>query len=130
MKKKHALSIVIIILLAVHAFAVDYPEPTSWVNDYAGILTAEQKQEFDTILQDFENKTTHQIFISIMNSLPADMSLEAYVNELFARWKPGQEGKDNGVLLAIFIKDRKLRIEVGYGLEAQLSEGYMYGDFS
>ena len=74
MKKKHAILIVIIVLVTVHAFAVDYPEPTSWVNDYVGVLTAEQKQELDAILQDFERKTTHQIFVSIMNSLPPDIA--------------------------------------------------------
>lgn len=120
MKKTTCIIILCIALVTLHAFAFDYPELTSWVNDYAGVLNSDQKQDLDSILKDFESATTNQIFICIMESLPAETSLEEYVNKLFERWQPGQTDKDNGVLLAIFIHDRKLRIEVGYGLEETL----------
>lgn len=122
MKKKIYILILGIVLVTLNAFAIDYPEPTSWVNDYAGILSSDQKQELDGILKDFETATTNQIFVCIMQNLPADTSLGEYVNELFERWQPGQKDKDNGVLLAIFIDDRVLRIEVGYGLEEALTD--------
>lgn len=122
MKKKIYILILWIVLVALNAFAIDYPKPTSWVNDYAGVLSSEQKQELDNILKDFETATTNQIFVCIMQNLPADTSLEEYVNELFERWQPGQKDRDNGALLAIFINDRKLRIEVGYGLEDKLTD--------
>lgn len=122
MNKKGWGLILLVTLIAVNVFAVDYPEPTSWVNDYAGVLGSGQKQELDSLLKDFETATTNQIFVCIMETLPADTSLEEYVNELFERWQPGQKDKDNGVLLAIFINDRKLRIEVGYGLEEKLTD--------
>lgn len=122
MNKKGWVLILLIILVAVNVLAVDYPKPTSWVNDYADVLNSDQQQELDSMLKDFETATTNQIFVCIMETLPADTSLEEYVNELFERWQPGQKDKDNGVLLAIFIKDRKLRIEVGYGLEDKLTD--------
>jgi uncharacterized protein len=122
MNKKSGVLILLIMSVAVNALAVDYPKPTSWVNDYAGVLSSDQQQELDSMLKDFETATTNQIFICIMETLPADISLEEYVNELFERWQPGQKDKDNGVLLAIFINDRKLRIEVGYGLEDKLTD--------
>lgn len=99
-----------------------FPKASSWVNDYAGVLTSEEKQELDNLLADFETATSHQVFVAIMPNLPVDFTLEEYVNELFARWQPGQQGVDNGVLLAVFLNDRKLRIEVGYGLEAVLTD--------
>jgi len=122
MKKTTCILILCIVLVTVNAFAIDYPQLTSWVNDYAGVLSSEQKQELDGTLKDFETTTTNQIFVCVMESLPADTSLVEYVNELFERWQPGQKEKDNGVLLAIFINDRKLRIEVGYGLEENLTD--------
>ena len=120
--KKQMSILVLIMLMAATAFAIEYPKPTSWVNDYARVLTNNQKQELDVLLKDFETATTNQIFVCIMSNLPAGTTLEEYVNELFARWKPGTKGKDNGVVLAIFINDRKLRIETGYELEANLTD--------
>lgn len=122
MIKKDYVLVAVLLLIAPHVFAIDYPEPTSWVNDYAGVLSSDQQQELDGILKDFETTTTNQIFVCVMESLPADTSLGEYVNELFERWQPGQKDKDNGVLLAIFIDDRVLRIEVGYGLEETLTD--------
>ncbi len=99
-----------------------FPKATSWINDYAGVLTSAEKQELDNLLADFETSTSHQVFAAIMSNLPSDFTLEEYVNELFERWQPGQKGVDNGVLLAVLLNDRKLRIEVGYGLEASLTD--------
>jgi len=103
-------------------FATDYPTPQAWVNDYAGVLSPVEAQEINAMLRDFEATDSTQIFVAIMDRVPGGLSLEEYVNELFARWKIGQQNKDNGVLLAIFIGDRKMRIEVGYGLEDRLTD--------
>jgi uncharacterized protein len=122
MRKKVCVLIMLMVLVATNALAIDYPKPTSWVNDYAKVLSDGEKQALDVILKDFETKTSTQIFVAIMDRIPSNTSLEEYVNELFSRWNPGQKGQDNGVLLAIFIKDRQLRIEVGYGLEEKLTD--------
>ena len=121
--KKHISIITCFILLSVgNAFAVEYPKATAWVNDYAGVLSSSQEQELNSILADFEKKSSGQIFVAILSQLPPDSYLEDYVNELFTRWNPGEKGQDNGALLAVFVKDRQLRIEVGYGLEGILTD--------
>ncbi|MDY0095579.1 MAG: TPM domain-containing protein [Candidatus Vecturithrix sp.] len=122
MHKKILLTVIGIIVLASGAQAIDYPKATNWVNDYANVLRSEEEQVLNELLRDFETKTTNQIFVSIQDRIPSGISLEEYVNELFERWQPGQKGQDDGALLAIFIQDRKLRIESGYGLEGDLTD--------
>lgn len=122
MRKFVWMGIVLILLCVFPAAAVNYPKPTGWVSDYAGVLTKAQVDELGWLLKDFETATTHQIFVGIMSEIPADTTLDEYVNELFIRWKPGQQGKDNGALLAIFINSRQMRIETGYGLEDKLTD--------
>jgi uncharacterized protein len=121
MKKVIAVLLFCLILFTVNAFANNYPELRSWVNDYVEVLSAEEKQELDALLQVFERRTTGQIFVVIMDRIPSGISLEEYVNKLFNHWGVGQREKNNGVLLAVFIQDRKLRIEVGYGFEKSLT---------
>lgn len=122
MKTLRTIASILILLAAVETWAVEYPTPSGWVNDYAGVLSSAQRLDLDTLLADFEDATSYQIFVALMERVPEDSTLEAYVNELFTRWNPGQEGQDNGVLLAVFVNDRTLRIEVGYGLEPTLTD--------
>jgi uncharacterized protein len=96
--------------------------PQSWVTDYGSILTAAQKQILDSRLQELESNTSTQVFVAIFPSLPEGYYLEDFVNRLFEKWRPGLDKEDNGILLAIFINERKLRIEVGYGLEDVLTD--------
>ncbi|MGE0084051.1 MAG: YgcG family protein [Desulfococcaceae bacterium] len=120
--RKISLFLILTILICANALAYDFPKPISWVSDYAGILTNEQKLELDGILREIETTDSTQIFVCIMNKIPEGFVLEGYVNDLFSQWKIGQSKKDNGVLLAVFIQDRKMRIEVGYGLEDRLTD--------
>ncbi len=73
------------------------------------------------MLRRHEEETSNQIVLAIFPSLEQE-SLEDYVNRLFERWKIGQQVDNNGVLLAIFLRERKIRIEVGYGLEGKLTD--------
>ena len=73
------------------------------------------------MLRRHEEETSNQIVVAIFPSLEQE-SLEDYVNRLFEKWKIGQKANDNGVLLAIFLQERKVRIEVGYGLEGKLTD--------
>ncbi|GAK56264.1 hypothetical protein U27_03226 [Candidatus Vecturithrix granuli] len=122
MHKKILFVVIGIIFLGSSVQAIDYPKATSWINDYANVLRSEEEQALNGLLKDFETKTTNQIFVLIQDRIPSGISLEEYVNELFERWQPGKKGQDNGALLAIFIQDRKLRIEAGYGLEGDLTD--------
>ncbi len=101
----------------------DIPErPDSWVNDYAQVLNDAQKSELTNMLSALETRSSNQIFIAIFPQIPENNYLEDYVLKLYEKWRPGLKEKDNGILIAVFIKDRKMRIEVGYGLEDVITD--------
>ncbi len=110
------------LLIAVCRANEEYPELAAWVNDYADVLDQNEEQLLNSRLRSFEELTGMQIFVCLMERLPAGRSLEEYVTGLFAYWGPGQKPLDNGLVFAAFIHERKLRIEVGYGLEARLTD--------
>jgi len=95
--------------------------PQHYVNDYTGVLDQETRLSLERNLQAFEEQTSNQILVAIFPGLEGE-SLEDVSIRLAERWKIGQKGRDNGVLLLIFKEDRKLRIEVGYGLEGVLTD--------
>jgi uncharacterized protein len=94
-------------------------KPTNYVTDQADILTPYEEEQLNTKLRAFENSTSNQLFIYIAGSIQG-RNLEAYSKEIFNTWGVGQKDKNNGILIAIFISDRKYRIQIGYGLEAIL----------
>ena len=93
-----------------------------YVNDYANMLTPEQRQNINTDLSSFDKKTSNQIVIATFNSLNGK-SLEDFSIKLANKWKIGTKQNNNGVLLLIIKNDRKMRIEVGRGLEGALTDG-------
>ena len=96
-------------------------KPQGFLNDYAGVFNSAQKQNIENILSRIEKKTGVEFAVVIVNST-APSSIDRYANDLFNKWKIGKKGKDNGLLLLIALKDRKLRIETGYGLEGILPD--------
>jgi uncharacterized protein len=103
------------------ARALDVPALRGRVNDYAGIIRADKAQELEERLARFEQETGHQIAILTIPSLEGD-ALEDFSIRVAESWKIGQKGFDNGAILVVAQKDRKLRIEVGYGLEGVLPD--------
>lgn len=95
--------------------------PTGHVNDFAGVLSAETKQTLETELTQFQATTTNEIAVVTIPDMGGDY-IENYAVELFAEWGIGKKDKDNGVLLLLAIKEHKMRIEVGYGLEGALPD--------
>lgn len=103
-------------------FSVTIPDrPSGRVSDFAGLLSAETKQALENKLEAFEIQTTNQVAVAIFQSLEGE-SLEDFSIRLASKWKIGQKGVDNGVILLIFPAEKKVRIEVGYGLEGVLSD--------
>lgn len=98
------------------------PPPAKLVSDQAGVLSTDTRDELIRKLEAFERETSTQVVVWTASRLPVGANPEDYVNQVFQAWKIGQEKRDNGVLLAIFTQDRKLRIEVGYGLEGALPD--------
>ncbi len=113
---------IISFFVAVSLFALEVP---SWHNqpviDKANILSERQEQELDSYLQTVNDQTGVQMAILTINSLGGE-SLESYSMKVAETWKLGQKGKDNGALLVIAMKEHKVRIEVGYGLEGTLTD--------
>jgi len=104
------------------AFALEIPpRPQARLSDYAGLIDPPARAALEAGLERFESATTSQIAVAIFPSLEGE-SLEDFTNRVFAAWTLGQAGRDNGVLLAIFIAEKRARIEVGYGLEGALTD--------
>ncbi|MEP6864091.1 MAG: TPM domain-containing protein [Deltaproteobacteria bacterium] len=99
------------------------PAPTRWVTDSAGLLSADVRGALDTRLETYQKTTGHQVIVWIAPTL-GDENLEEWSARVFTAWGIGQKGKDDGVALFVFAKDKALRIEVGYGLEDKLPDLY------
>lgn len=100
---------------------MEFPALCGRVVDDAGILDASAREALRARLADFEAKSGTQIAIAIVRSLHGN-AVEDYANRLFRHWKIGQKGANNGVLLLHAPNERKIRIEVGYGLEGTLTD--------
>ena len=99
----------------------DFKNYAGYVNDYAGILSDETKAKLATLSSEIEAKTTSQLAILTLDTT-APLDIETYTVKLFEKWGIGQKGKDNGVLILVAVKDRQVRIEVGYGLEGAIPD--------
>jgi len=107
---------------SLQSFALSIPEkPKGHINDYANLFSTEASQLLEERLINFEKETSNQIVIVTFKSLE-DESLEDFSIKLAQKWKIGTKEHDNGVIILIFKKEHKIRIEVGYGLEGILPD--------
>lgn len=90
--------------------------PTQWVTDNANFLSAGAIQSLNTRLAGYERATGHQLIVYITPTT-GDAPIDDWAVRAFAKWKIGRKGLDDGLALFIMPQDRKMRIEVGYGLE-------------
>jgi len=102
-------------------YALDVPPLRGRVNDLAGVIPSDRARVLEEQLANFEGETGHQIAILTIPTLAGD-SLEDFSIRVADNWKIGQKGFDNGAILVVVRDDRKLRIEVGYGLEGVLPD--------
>ena len=102
--------------------AAQYPSaPQNYVTDEAGVLSREQQHVLNQKLKNFEKSSSNQIFVYIAPSLNGQQ-LESLSQEIFHHWKIGHQKHDNGVLIAVFVRDHQFRIQTGYGLEGSLPD--------
>lgn len=108
-------------IFSLPAFALDVPALKGRVNDYADMISPSTEQQMEIMLANLENTDSTQIAVLTVPSLEGD-SLEEFSMRVVEQWKLGQKNKDNGALLLVSKGDRKMRIEVGYGLEGVLTD--------
>ena len=110
-----------LLTLAVSAFPLDVPQLTGHVNDYAGMLSPQMRQELEARLSNFERSDSTQIVVLTIPTLAGE-TLEEYSIKVAEAWRIGQKGVDNGAILLVAKQERKIRIEVGRGLEGKLTD--------
>lgn len=119
-------SMLLVAWLASAAWAVpgevELPRYVGYVNDFANLLPPTVERQLVALITEVERRTTAEMaIVTIESTDPLD--IERYAVELYEKWGIGKKGEDNGVLVLIAVKDRKAKIEVGYGLEGALPDG-------
>ncbi len=124
MKKRLFLLALALCFLSLPVFAAGLPEATKefYVYDEEGILSDEAKSDIVRTNESLFEQTGAQVVVCILNHLPEDKTVEEAAVDIFDKWDIGTKEKDNGILLLIAMKDRKFRIEVGYGLEGAIPD--------
>jgi uncharacterized protein len=114
-------AVALCLLASVALAAFNFPQLAGRVTDQANIISAQSKTAIEAKLQTLEDKSSIQLVVATVNSLEG-ADIESYANGLFRAWKLGVAKKNNGVLFLIAPHERKMRIEVGYGLEGVLTD--------
>ncbi len=108
-------------LASLSALALDFPALSGRVVDQAGVLSPVVRSDVAAQAKELEEKSGIQLVVATVSSLQG-ADIETYANQLFRAWQLGQAQKNNGILLLVAPNERKVRIEVGYGLEGTLTD--------
>ncbi|UCE05379.1 MAG: TPM domain-containing protein [bacterium] len=111
----------VIFISPTHLLAQKFPEPRGYVNDFANVIHPSYEQKIENICQELKQKTAAEIAVVTMSTI-GDEDYRDYANRLFESWGIGQRGKDNGILIFNAVKQRRIWVEVGYGLEGILPD--------
>lgn len=114
--------LVVIFLSALLCVNFAIPSPKGYVNDFANILSHKGKEELNNICLNMKRQGVAEYVVLIVKKIE-DGDIVGFSGEVFDKWKIGEKGKDNGLLLVVSIEDRKIRIHTGYGLEGVLTDG-------
>ena len=98
------------------------PAPQGRVNDFAGAISADYKKKIGSLIDEVEQKISAEIAVVTRDSI-APYGADDYAQRLFDNWRIGKNGKDNGVLILLAVKEREWRIHTGYGVEGILPDG-------
>jgi uncharacterized protein len=116
-----AAAVALLLWTAIAAVALTFPALTGRIVDQANVISVETRSALEPKLADLEAKSGIQLVVATVTSLEGQ-EIEPYANELFRTWKLGEKAKNNGVLLLVAPNERRVRIEVGYGLEGTLTD--------
>jgi uncharacterized protein len=98
------------------------PKPDRYFNDYADVVSKSAAQRFNEELAQFERDTSDQVVVAIFPKMQSDSDIADYTQRVAQAWGIGQKERRNGVALFVFVQDRKMFIQVGYGLEGALPD--------
>ena len=100
------------------------PKPAGYFNDYANVVPKEKALALNEKLARFERETSDQVVVAVFRKMETDSSIEDFAQRIAQAWGVGQKSKSggNGVVVLVFIEDRKISIQVGYGLEGALPD--------
>ena len=118
---RFASAIALCLLASIALAAFNFPPLAGRVTDQANIISGPAKASIEAKLQNLEDKSGIQLVVATVSSLEGG-DIESYANGLFRAWKLGMAKKNNGALFLIAPNERKMRIEVGYGLEGVLTD--------
>ncbi len=98
------------------------PAPPLYFNDYAQVVPASVAAQLNAKLEDFERTTGNQLVVAVYPKMESDSSIDDYTVRVARAWRVGHKIKNNGVVLFVFIQNRQMFIQVGYGLEGALPD--------
>ena len=100
----------------------DFPRPTGAVNDFAGVISTRYKQAMESLAREVLEKTGTSVVVATVQDVGGD-DPDDYANRLYEAWGIGAKGEDKGVLIFLAVRERRVRIETGYGVEGILPDG-------
>ena len=125
-RSEHAIHLFLaaLTLFAISANAAEVipATPGAYFNDYAGVVSKEAASRFNEQLAQFERDTSDQVVVAVFPKMQSDSDIADYTQRVAQAWGVGQKERRNGVVLFVFIEDRKMFIQVGYGLEGALPD--------
>lgn len=98
------------------------PKPAGYFTDYAGVVSKEAALRFNEKLAQFERETSNQVLVAVFRKMESDSSIEDFTQRVAQAWGVGQKDRRNGAVLFVFVENRKIFLQVGYGLEGVLPD--------
>jgi uncharacterized protein len=116
-------AIILSLFLAGPLTAQKLPDPVGFVNDFAGVIDARSSAEMEAIARALQQKTGAEIAVVTVHSIDPYGSIDEYSIELATAWGVGKMGEDTGILLLLAMQERRIKLEIGYGLEGVIPDG-------
>src|SRR5687768_14057813 len=116
---RRALALLLFLFFSGSAFGAEVmpAKPPRYFNDYAGVVSLPVQQELDRKLEAFEKSDSTQVIVAIFPRMQSDSDIADYTQRVAQNWRVGQQRTNNGAVLFVFVNDRKMYLQVGYGLE-------------
>jgi uncharacterized protein len=118
-----ALAFVLLLGLPASLGGQSLPKPIGYVNDFAGVIDDSSRSRMEALVAALKEKTGAEIAVVTVPTIEPYGSIEQYSIDLATQWGVGKKGEDNGIVLLLAMKERRMRIEVGYGLEDVITDG-------